>query len=293
MNPLLKTCAAALLALASTLALAGTVTVNGDDCGTQTGSVQIAPNGDVTINTDDDLCGLNRGSGGGGGGDPDPVTQHTLTVNSPSNGTIVDATSGVSINCGSTCSDDIDEGTTVTLVANPDSGYDFDGWSGGGCSGTGNCQVTMNGDVSGISASFSPQVVSGDCPSAPSSIRSYPTTAGVVSLSGTEIAIYRLPAGSSGVNRTAITASSNGSRMVTITECPGDIDYFDIDSACRDEGFETTNLGWNSSGANGRCDTNGATRYLNIAFRSVTNQRGVQRIGNSCSNSTCTFLLDP
>jgi Bacterial Ig domain/K319L-like, PKD domain/Bacterial pre-peptidase C-terminal domain/Divergent InlB B-repeat domain len=43
-------------------------------------------------------------------------------------------------------------GTTVTLTATPQVST-FDGWSGGGCSGTGNCVVTMNDDIT-VTASF-------------------------------------------------------------------------------------------------------------------------------------------
>jgi hypothetical protein len=41
----------------------------------------------------------------------------------------------------------------VTLSATPDSGSTFVGWSGGGCSGTGACNVTMNADTA-VSATF-------------------------------------------------------------------------------------------------------------------------------------------
>jgi uncharacterized delta-60 repeat protein len=46
---------------------------------------------------------------------------------------------------------------TVTLTATPWEGYLFAGWSGGGCSGTGTCQVQMSGGVSGdrsVTATF-------------------------------------------------------------------------------------------------------------------------------------------
>jgi uncharacterized delta-60 repeat protein/uncharacterized repeat protein (TIGR02543 family) len=48
---------------------------------------------------------------------------------------------------------------TVTLTATPWDGYLFAGWSGGGCSGTGTCQVQMSGGVTGdqsITATFTP-----------------------------------------------------------------------------------------------------------------------------------------
>jgi subtilase family serine protease len=43
----------------------------------------------------------------------------------------------------------------VTLSASPASGSRFAGWSGGGCSGTGTCRVTINGAI-GVTATFSP-----------------------------------------------------------------------------------------------------------------------------------------
>jgi Divergent InlB B-repeat domain len=44
-------------------------------------------------------------------------------------------------------------GTIVTLTASPASGSTFAGWSGGGCSGTGSCVVTMNANQT-VTATF-------------------------------------------------------------------------------------------------------------------------------------------
>jgi hypothetical protein len=44
-------------------------------------------------------------------------------------------------------------GTMVTLTAAADSGSSFAGWSGGGCSGTGTCTVTVNSDQT-VTATF-------------------------------------------------------------------------------------------------------------------------------------------
>jgi hypothetical protein len=57
------------------------------------------------------------------------------------------------IDCGASCTAGIDAGTDLTLTATPDANSVFLGWSGGGCSGTGDCQVTINEAVS-VTASF-------------------------------------------------------------------------------------------------------------------------------------------
>lgn len=56
-------------------------------------------------------------------------------------GTVVSTPSGIT--CGGDCSEAYNVGTTVTLSAFTSSGSVFVGWSGGGCSGTGTCNVTM------------------------------------------------------------------------------------------------------------------------------------------------------
>ena len=48
--------------------------------------------------------------------------------------------------------------TIITLTASPDTGSVFDGWSGSGCSGTGDCVLTMTADTT-VTASFSPEVI--------------------------------------------------------------------------------------------------------------------------------------
>jgi hypothetical protein len=68
----------------------------------------------------------------------------TLTVNKTGTGQGTITSSPAGINCGSDCSEVLGQGTSVTLTATPAGDSTFSGWSGGGCSGTGNCTVTMN-----------------------------------------------------------------------------------------------------------------------------------------------------
>jgi len=57
------------------------------------------------------------------------------------------------INCGPSCTKDFNFGDVVTLTAISSTGYLFTGWSGGSCSGMGDCVVTMNSAKS-ITATF-------------------------------------------------------------------------------------------------------------------------------------------
>ena len=60
---------------------------------------------------------------------------------------------GTGISCPTDCSESFTAGAGVTLTASPGSGSTFTGWSGGGCSGTGTCSVTMDAAKS-VTATF-------------------------------------------------------------------------------------------------------------------------------------------
>lgn len=84
--------------------------------------------------------------------EPAPPT-HKLTVSKAGDGSGVVSSSPAGISCGSDCSESFDEGTSVTLDASAGSDSRFLGWSGGGCSGTGSCSVTLNSETT-VTARF-------------------------------------------------------------------------------------------------------------------------------------------
>ncbi len=57
------------------------------------------------------------------------------------------------LDCGPNCEQAYPRGTLITLAATPDASSIFADWSGGGCSGTGECQFQIDGDVT-ITATF-------------------------------------------------------------------------------------------------------------------------------------------
>ncbi len=76
-----------------------------------------------------------------------------LTVSKAGSGSGTVSTAKVAISCGSDCTESFPVGTVVALTATASVGSTFAGWSGGGCSGTGSCVVTMTG-VTSVVATF-------------------------------------------------------------------------------------------------------------------------------------------
>lgn len=74
-----------------------------------------------------------------------------LTVSKSGSGSGTVTATG--INCGTDCKQAYSSGSSVTLTASGASGSVFSGWSGGGCSGTGNCTVTMTAATT-VTATF-------------------------------------------------------------------------------------------------------------------------------------------
>jgi len=84
---------------------------------------------------------------------PPPPPRLTVTRTGSGAGSVSSAPAG--IDCGNTCSAPFALGSSVTLTPAPAAGSSFAGWTGAGCTGTGQCTVVMNGAV-GVSASFIP-----------------------------------------------------------------------------------------------------------------------------------------
>ena len=78
----------------------------------------------------------------------------TVSVSPASTGSVGSLPSGIA--CGSDCTEQFNQGTSVTLAAAPAAGYRFDGWNGAGCTGTGTgtCVVSMSAARS-VTALFS------------------------------------------------------------------------------------------------------------------------------------------
>jgi hypothetical protein len=76
----------------------------------------------------------------------------SVTLRGSASGVVIGSPAGIS--CASNCAQLYAAGMVVTLTANPTAGSAFRGWSGGGCSGTGVCVVTMNA-MQSVSATFS------------------------------------------------------------------------------------------------------------------------------------------
>lgn len=78
---------------------------------------------------------------------------HTVTVTPSGNGTGSVSSSPTGISCPGTCTMMVPWGTQLSLAASPTAPSTFVGWSGGGCTGTGACAMTVTSDVA-IGAAF-------------------------------------------------------------------------------------------------------------------------------------------
>jgi hypothetical protein len=158
----------------------GRVTGSGDggsfDCSNATCSALIKQNTSITLTaTPDDgdtftgwggacsdfgsgtscelqISGPKDATAGFGTPAPPPPAKVMLTVVKAGTGTGYVGGNG-GIDCGPTCSNAFFPSSPVTLLAVPDDGSTFAGWSGGGCSGAGQCSLTLSTDTT-VTATF-------------------------------------------------------------------------------------------------------------------------------------------
>jgi hypothetical protein len=83
-------------------------------------------------------CGDVAGSADSGSGTTFPLT---VALGGDGTGSVVSTPSG--IQCGADCTESFVDGTSVTLTPTGTGGSTFAGWSGGACTGTGDCTFTI------------------------------------------------------------------------------------------------------------------------------------------------------
>lgn len=102
-------------------------------------------------NTSSSDAGSTVDAGGGADAADTPVYALTITTDGSGSGTVTSDPAGIS--CGATCTADFADNTMVTLTAAPDGDSSFTGWSGGGCTGTDPCVVTVTAATT-VNATF-------------------------------------------------------------------------------------------------------------------------------------------
>ncbi len=101
------------------------------------------------------LLGLYHGGGTGCDSGVPVNISFQLDVEVVGNGAVTSSPAG--IDCGMDCSQEFLAGTQIILTAVAAPGSQFSGWSGGTCSGNGDCNLDLNGDAQ-ITANFVRQV---------------------------------------------------------------------------------------------------------------------------------------
>jgi hypothetical protein len=81
------------------------------------------------------------------------LSTYALSVTKAGTGAGNVTSSPAGISCGTDCSETVSYGTTLTLTAPAAIGSTFAGWSGGGCTGTGTCTVSVTGATQ-VTATF-------------------------------------------------------------------------------------------------------------------------------------------
>ena len=163
---------------------------------------------------------------------------NTLTVQKAGAGTVTSTPNAIL--CGATCDASFAAAAPVTLTAAPATGSTFDGWTGGGCSGTGPCHVLMASDQT-VTATFSliPETLtvtrsgegSGTVTSSPAGINCGPSCSGSYAY-GTTVTLKATPASGSRLKSWAGACSETSGCSVTMTQARSTTATFELKPAC-------------------------------------------------------------
>jgi len=93
-----------------------------------------------------------------------PTVSLAVVKTGTGSGTVSSAPAGIT--CGSICSSNYTSGSSLTLNASAAAGSTFTGWTGGGCSGTGSCSVTLSAATT-VTANFDQTTTSTPTPPPP------------------------------------------------------------------------------------------------------------------------------
>ena len=143
----------------------------------------------------------------------------TVVKTGEGSGTVTSTPPG--IDCGSDCSEVFPEGTEVTLTAVAEAGSTFEGWS-GGCTGTGECTITMNADTE-VTASFSTPLSQCTYSISPKTYTFYvkgETLRIAVTASGNDCPEPSVPAPAEDWIRATVTRWDDNKGVVTVTVDP-------------------------------------------------------------------------
>ena len=126
---------------------------SGNSGGRSSGGAESAGEGGTTgeAGTTGDAGSAGESSAGAAGGPDETFVPLTVTLAGNGSGSVKSVPAG--INCGTTCSTQVPQGSSVQLTATPATGSQFAGWTGGGCTGTGVCTTTVSAAAS-VTATF-------------------------------------------------------------------------------------------------------------------------------------------
>jgi uncharacterized repeat protein (TIGR02543 family) len=192
------------------------------------------------------VCGISVAGGS--------LSTFPLTVSKAGAGTGTVTSTPAGISCGSTCSASYASGAVVTLSASAASGSSFAGWTGGGCSGTSTCAVTMS-TAQAVTATFTSQVTtylltvttagtgSGTVTSTPAGI-SCGSTCSSLFASGTSVTLSVTPAAGSTFTGWSSGCTGTGTCILSMTAARSATATFTSGTTCA----LPTAFRWTSSG---------------------------------------------